>query len=55
MEIFVNRYFSDYPNIKFKVVVGDTVGEILQHIASEDIDITVMGTHNRKGLDRIFL
>ena len=54
METFLNEHFSDYPDIKPKVVVGDAAEEILRYIESEGIDIVVMGTHGRKGLDRIF-
>ncbi len=54
METFANEYFGGYPNTKPKVVVGDAAEEILRYITSEDIDIVVMGTHGRKGLDRIF-
>ena len=54
METFSNEYFSDYPDIKPKIVVGDAAEEILRHIESEGIDIVIMGTHGRKGLDRIF-
>lgn len=54
MEGFTNAYFGDYPNIKAKVTVGDAAEEILQYIISEDIDLVIMGSHGRKGLDRIF-
>jgi nucleotide-binding universal stress UspA family protein len=54
MEKFVNDYFGAYPDIKPKVVVGDAAEEILHYITSEGIDMVVMGTHGRKGLDRIF-
>lgn len=54
MEKFTNEHFGGYPDIKPKVVVGDAAEEILRHIESEGIDIVVMGTHGRKGLDRIF-
>ncbi len=54
MDKFANDYFIDYPNIKAKVNVGDAAEEILRYIKSEGIDIVIMGTHGRKGLDRIF-
>jgi len=39
------------PNFQKRVVSGDTVDEILKVIESEDIDLLIMGTHGRKGLD----
>ena len=39
------------PNFQKRVVSGDTVDEILKVVESEDIDLLIMGTHGRKGLE----
>ena len=38
-----------------KVISGDPATEILKTIASEDIDMVIMGTHGRKGLEHILM
>jgi nucleotide-binding universal stress UspA family protein len=50
---FVEEFFKDYPKLKTIVVQGDPAEEILRYIATEKIDLVIMGTHGRKGLDRI--
>jgi nucleotide-binding universal stress UspA family protein len=42
------------PNFQKKVVSGDTVDEILKVVESEEIDLLIMGTHGRKGLEHVF-
>jgi nucleotide-binding universal stress UspA family protein len=42
------------PNFQKKVVSGDTVEEILKVVESEEIDLLIMGTHGRKGLEHVF-
>jgi len=39
------------PNFQRKIVSGDPATEILKMIESEGIDLVVMGTHGRKGLE----
>jgi nucleotide-binding universal stress UspA family protein len=35
-----------------RVLRGDAAGEIIRYAQAEKIDLIVMGTHGRKGLDR---
>ena len=42
------------PNFERKIVFGDPAQEILKTIESEKIDLVVMGTHGRKGLELVF-
>ncbi len=35
------------------MVQGDPAEEILKYIAAQKVDLVIMGTHGRKGLDRI--
>jgi len=41
-------------NFKRKIRAGYPVQEILKTIESESIDLVIMGTHGRKGLEHIF-
>lgn len=53
MEEFVNTHFKDYAACKNKVVLGDAAEEIINYVKSEKIDLVIIGTHGRKGLDSI--
>jgi len=46
---------QNYRNFQKKIVFGDPAQEILKAIESEEIDIVIMGTHGRKGLESILL
>jgi len=52
---FVMRHFENrgFDRCQARVVVGDAAEEILEYIKSEKIDLVVMGTHGRKGLERV--
>lgn len=41
------------PNFQKMVVSGDEVDEILKVVESEGIDLLIMGTHGRKGLEHV--
>jgi nucleotide-binding universal stress UspA family protein len=53
IEEFARTYCGDFPVCKTRVVLGDAAEEIIKYIKSEGIDLVIMGTHGRKGLDRI--
>jgi nucleotide-binding universal stress UspA family protein len=53
MEAFVNTHFSGYPACQPRVELGDAAEEILNYIKAKNIDLVIMGTHGRKGLDRV--
>ncbi len=53
MDEFATAHFEGYPSCKTKVILGDAAEEILNYIESEGIDLVIMGTHGRKGLERI--
>lgn len=42
------------PNFQKRVLSGDPAQEILKTIESEEIDLVIMGTHGRKGLEHVF-
>ena len=52
MADFVAEHFPDV-QVKAEVVVGYAAEEILRLAENEDADLIVMGTHGRKGIDRI--
>ena len=41
-------------NFQKRILFGDPAQEILKTIASEEIDLVIMGTHGRKGLEHVF-
>ena len=50
---FVEKNLAEYPNVKWRVLHGHTAREILGYIGANEISLVVMGTHGRRGLDRI--
>jgi nucleotide-binding universal stress UspA family protein len=50
---FKNHHFSAFPNIVTSVVAGDAWEEIICYIPSKSIDLLIIGTHGRKGFDKI--
>ena len=53
LDEFATNYFKAYPKCKTKVVQGDAAEEILNFIASEKVDLVIIGTHGRKGIERV--
>jgi nucleotide-binding universal stress UspA family protein len=53
LQEFTEEYFKDVPG-KARVVLGDAAEETLNYVRSEGIDLIVMGTHGRKGLEHVF-
>lgn len=52
LEEFVDEYFRvDSP--KAQVVLGDPAAEILNYAQAEGIDLIIIATHGRKGLEHI--
>ena len=54
MDTVCENQLQSCPNFQKRVVSGDTADEILKVIESEDIDLLIMGTHGRKGLEHMF-
>ena len=54
MKEFVEGYLEGHLAFKTKVVLGDAAEEILSYVESEDVNLVVMGTHGRKGIEKIF-
>lgn len=52
MDTFLTENFQD-AEVKGKVVTGYAAEEILDLAEDEGVDMIIMGTHGRKGIDRI--
>ena len=52
LEDFEDEYCRDCPKVVRVVKLGKPAEEILKYIDSAGIDLAIMGTHGRKGLDR---
>ncbi|WP_031481453.1 universal stress protein [Maridesulfovibrio frigidus] len=52
MENFINENFEGVP-VSGKVVTGYAAEEIINIADSEKVDMIIMGTHGRTGIDRI--
>jgi nucleotide-binding universal stress UspA family protein len=52
METFVAENFAGLP-VSSKVLIGYAAEEIIARANEENVDMIVMGTHGRKGIDRI--
>lgn len=50
---FAEKHFKNAARIKTAVVKGDAAEEIINYIKKEGIDLVIMGTHGRKGLDKV--
>ena len=51
MDRVCEEQLQSCPNLERRIVSGDPAMEILKTIETEDIDLVVMGTHGRKGLE----
>lgn len=52
MDTFVEENFSEV-DVAGKVLSGYAAEEILNYADNENIDMIIMGTHGRKGIDRV--
>ena len=51
MEQMCEEEMQSCPSFKRMIVAGDPATEILKLVKSEDIDMVIMGTHGRKGVE----
>ncbi|MFO7784371.1 MAG: universal stress protein [Thermodesulfobacteriota bacterium] len=51
---FCEEHLAKDLNVSIKAVVGDPAEEILRYIEAESISMVVIGTHARRGLERVF-
>ncbi len=50
---FSETHFKESEKIKIAVSNGDEAEQIINYIIKENIDLIIMGTHGRKGIDRL--
>jgi nucleotide-binding universal stress UspA family protein len=53
MDEFLRDHLMNSIQCRPKVVLGDAAEEILRYIDHEKVDLVIMGTHGRKGLEKI--
>ena len=53
LDNFCSEHLLDCPSFRRKVAVGDPGEEIVKTVEKEKIDLVIMGTHGRKGMDKI--
>jgi len=53
LDEFVKEHLKDCCIFEARVVAGDPGEQIIHYVKSEGIDLVIMGTHGRKGIDRI--
>jgi nucleotide-binding universal stress UspA family protein len=51
LDKFCDQHLLDCPNFNRIVAVGDPGEEIVKTVEQKNIDLVVMGTHGRKGLE----
>jgi nucleotide-binding universal stress UspA family protein len=54
LEEFAREHFRSHPRCTPRVLLGDIAEEILNYAESENMDLIIMGTHGRKGLERVY-
>ena len=55
IQAFCDKELSDFPNHEGKVVTGNPAEKIVEFVGEKGIDMIVMGTHGRTGLDRTLM
>lgn len=53
MEEFQKEHFAEISDVTATVILGDAAEQILSYATENKIDMIIMGTHGRKGLDKI--
>jgi len=53
MKRLVAEHLEDLDSVETQIAVGDVVDEILEYVKKQDIDLIVIGTHGRKGLEKV--
>jgi len=53
LDEFISQFFSEFPTTQKYVVAGDPAEQIISFITDNQIDLIIMGTHGRKGMEKI--
>jgi len=55
LKLFELESFLNYRNIKCTLLCGYPAQEILRYVSSAEVDLVVMATHRKKGMERAIL
>ena len=55
MKALVAKYKKDFTECEGKVIRGDTADSIIKYAADEQADLLIIGTHGRRGLEKMWL
>lgn len=55
MQAFVDKNMDTSIKYETRVVIGNPADEILKYAGEQGIDMIVMGTHGRRGLDHVLM
>ena len=53
MRRLVAEQLEDLSDVETQIATGDVVDEILDYVKKQDIDLIIIGTHGRKGLEKV--
>ena len=53
LDHFCEKHLGDVPNLKKHTATGHTAREILKYIDDNGINLVIMSTHGRRGLDKV--
>ncbi len=53
LEEFGYEHFKQVENVETTVATGDISNQILKYIVEKEMDLIILGTHGRKGLEKI--
>lgn len=53
MEEFIEQHFAQLSKVDSAVLVGDPAQQIVNYAREQDLDLIVMSTHGRKGLEHV--
>ncbi len=53
MRRLVTEQLEDIDGVETQIAVGDVVDEILDYTKKQGIDLIIIGTHGRKGLEKV--
>lgn len=54
LDTFVEKYMQELSVHKADIVPGDPADEIIKYAETKNVDLVILGTHGRKGLDRFY-
>ena len=55
MKALVDKYKKNFTACEGKVIRGDTAESIIKNAADEQADLIIIGTHGRRGLEKMWL